>query len=92
MVYKFSSFLAEKEILATYGVCTDYYVLCLKTKDRSKKKQPTKGIRLDAEGDASLEDLTNAGAQGSGAEPSPDPEKAKPSNKKVWYGCSYRFK
>ncbi|XP_022748348.1 DNA helicase INO80 isoform X1 [Durio zibethinus] len=54
----------------------------LQAKDRLKKKQPTKGIRLDAEGDASLEDLTNTGAQGTWAEPSPDPEKAKSSNKK----------
>ncbi|KAK5803856.1 hypothetical protein PVK06_031505 [Gossypium arboreum] len=54
----------------------------LQAKDRLKKKQPTKGIRLDAEGDASLEDLANAGAQGTGVDPSPDPEKAKSSNKK----------
>lgn len=54
----------------------------LQAKDRPKKKQPTKGIRLDAEGDASLEDLTNTGAQGTVVEPSPDPEKAKSSNKK----------
>ncbi|MBA0684223.1 hypothetical protein Goari_025818 [Gossypium aridum] len=54
----------------------------LQAKDRLKKKQPTKGIRLDAEGDASLEDLASAGAQGTGVDPSPDPEKAKSSNKK----------
>lgn len=61
-----------------------FMVLCtIKAKDRLKKKQPTKGIRLDAEGDASLEDLANAGAQGTVADPSPDPEKAKSSNKKV---------
>ncbi|XP_030926528.1 chromatin-remodeling ATPase INO80 isoform X1 [Quercus lobata] len=54
----------------------------LQVKDRQKKKQSTKGIRVDAEGDASLEDLTNAGSQGTGPEPSPDPEKAKSSNKK----------
>ncbi|XP_007028646.2 PREDICTED: DNA helicase INO80 isoform X1 [Theobroma cacao] len=54
----------------------------LQAKDRIKKKQPTKGIRLDAEGDASLEDLTNTGAEGTGTEPSADPEKAKSSNKK----------
>ena len=56
-------------------------------KDRQKKKQPTKGIWIDAEGDAYLEDLTDAGAQpaqvNAGQEPSPDPEKATPSNKKV---------
>ena len=54
-----------------------------KAKDRLKKKQLTKGIRLDAEGDASLEDLENTGAQCTGAEPSPDPEKAISSNNKV---------
>ena len=54
-----------------------------KAKDRLKKKQPTKGIWVDAEGDASLEDLENTGAQGTGAEPSPDPEKAISSNNKV---------
>jgi hypothetical protein len=52
-------------------------------KDRQKKKLSTKGIRVDAEGDASLEDLTNAEAQGTAPEPSPDPEKAKSSSKKV---------
>lgn len=52
-------------------------------KDKQKKKQPTRGIRLDAEGDASWEDITNTGAQG-GQEPSTDPEKATSVNKKVW--------
>lgn len=52
-------------------------------KDRQKKKQSTKGIRVDAEGDASLEDLTNAGSQGTGNEPPADLEKAKSSSKKV---------
>ncbi|XP_010523710.1 PREDICTED: DNA helicase INO80 isoform X2 [Tarenaya hassleriana] len=51
-------------------------------KDRQRRKQPTKGIRLDAEGDASLEDLTEAARQDNGQEPPQDPEKAKPSNKK----------
>ena len=53
-------------------------------KDRQKKKQ-TKGIRVDAEGDASLEDLTNPASapQGTGYEGSPDAEKAKSNNKKV---------
>ncbi|KAK8684285.1 hypothetical protein V6N13_040315 [Hibiscus sabdariffa] len=55
----------------------------LQAKDRQKRKQLTKGIRLDAEGDASLEDLANTGAQGNGADPSPDPEKGKSSNKKA---------
>ncbi|XP_059668388.1 chromatin-remodeling ATPase INO80 isoform X2 [Cornus florida] len=51
-------------------------------KDRQKKKAGSKAIRIDAEGDASLEDLANFGSQGNGHEPSPDPEKAKSSNKK----------
>ncbi|XP_041024464.1 chromatin-remodeling ATPase INO80-like isoform X1 [Juglans microcarpa x Juglans regia] len=54
----------------------------LQVKDRQKKKNSTKGILVDAEGDASLEDLTNVESQGTGYEPSPDPERAKSSNKK----------
>lgn len=54
----------------------------LQAKDRQKKKQ-TKGIRVDAEGDASLEDLTNNASQTTGHEDSPDPEKPKSNNKKV---------
>ncbi|PON44294.1 DNA helicase INO [Parasponia andersonii] len=53
----------------------------LQAKDRQKKKQ-TKGIRVDAEGDASLEDLTNNVPEAAGNEDSPDPEKAKSSSKK----------
>ncbi|XP_015898080.1 chromatin-remodeling ATPase INO80 isoform X1 [Ziziphus jujuba] len=53
----------------------------LQVKDKQKKKQ-TKGIRVDAEGDASLEDLTNAGSHSAGFEDSPDPERAKSNNKK----------
>lgn len=52
-------------------------------RDRQKKRGGTKAIRIDAEGDASLEDLTNAGPQGNGVEASPDPEKGKSSSKKV---------
>ncbi|KDP26091.1 hypothetical protein JCGZ_21124 [Jatropha curcas] len=54
----------------------------LQAKDRQKKK-PTKAIRLDAEGDATLEDLieNEAQAQGTGNEPQ-DTENAKSSNKK----------
>ncbi|KAK9125166.1 hypothetical protein Scep_014012 [Stephania cephalantha] len=48
----------------------------LQGKDRQKKKRGTKGIRLDAEGEASLEDLTNGGPasipNGSGQEVTPD--------------------
>lgn len=54
----------------------------LQVKDKQKKKRPAKGIRIDAEGDASLEDLDNAVNETKEAEPSPDPEKSKSSNKK----------
>ncbi|KAE8690016.1 hypothetical protein F3Y22_tig00110930pilonHSYRG00148 [Hibiscus syriacus] len=50
--------------------------------EQKLREIPLQGIRLDAEGDASLEDLANTGAQGTGADPSPDPEKGKSSNKK----------
>lgn len=57
--------------------------LPLQVKDRQKKKQPTKCIRIDAEGDATLEELEEAGRQDNGEEPCQEPEKAKSSNKKV---------
>ncbi|KAK4432107.1 Chromatin-remodeling ATPase INO80 [Sesamum alatum] len=50
-------------------------------KDRQKKKSGAKGIRIDAEGGASLEDLTNPELQDNESEPT-DPDKAKSSNKK----------
>ncbi|KAL6534641.1 putative DNA helicase ino80 [Orobanche gracilis] len=51
-------------------------------KDRQKKKGGSKGIRVDADGLASLEDLTNPELQGSEPEP-PDPtDKTKSSSKK----------
>ncbi|KAK6127392.1 hypothetical protein DH2020_038874 [Rehmannia glutinosa] len=51
-------------------------------KDRQKKKGGSKGIRIDAEGGASLEDLTNPELlQDNDYEP-PDPDKAKSSSKK----------
>ncbi|XP_034919811.1 chromatin-remodeling ATPase INO80 isoform X2 [Populus alba] len=50
-------------------------------KDRQKKK-PTKAIRVDAEGDATFEDLTETVTQGTGNEPSEDTEKLKSNNKK----------
>lgn len=53
------------------------------SRDRQKKKSGTKGIRIDAEGDAYLEDLTNPESQVNGSQPSPDPEKGKSNNKKV---------
>ncbi|XP_050384749.1 chromatin-remodeling ATPase INO80 isoform X2 [Argentina anserina] len=54
----------------------------LQVKDRQKKKQ-TKGIRVDAEGGASLEDLTNtAASQGTGNEEFPDVERSKSNNKR----------
>ncbi|KAF8396193.1 hypothetical protein HHK36_017806 [Tetracentron sinense] len=54
----------------------------LQGKDRLKKKRGTKGIRVDSEGDASLEDFTNVGAQGARQEPVPEPDNGKSSNKK----------
>ncbi|XP_023543755.1 DNA helicase INO80 [Cucurbita pepo subsp. pepo] len=50
-------------------------------KDRQKKKQ-AKGIRVDAEGDASLEDLMNLESGGTEYDRSPDLEKTKSSSKK----------
>ncbi|XXG70943.1 hypothetical protein AAC387_Pa07g0306 [Persea americana] len=49
-------------------------------KDRQKKKRGTKAIRIDAEGDASLEDLANIGSQG--YEPVPEADNGKAANKK----------
>lgn len=55
----------------------------LQVKDKQKKKQTMKGIRLNEEGDASLEDLTNSVAQGTtDYDLSMDQEGSKPSNKK----------
>ncbi|KFK34966.1 hypothetical protein AALP_AA5G217000 [Arabis alpina] len=58
--------------------------LPLQVKDRQKKKQPTKCIRIDAEGDATLEELEEAERQDNGQEQPPqEPEKTtKPANKK----------
>jgi len=43
-----------------------------------------RGIRVNEDGDASLEDLTNSAAQGtSDFDPAVDPEGSKSSNKKV---------
>jgi len=53
-------------------------------KDKQKKKQPMRGIRVNEDGDASLEDLTSSAAQGtSDYDPAVDPEGSKSSNKKV---------
>ncbi|XP_043726158.1 chromatin-remodeling ATPase INO80 isoform X2 [Telopea speciosissima] len=52
----------------------------LQVKERQKKKRATKGIRLDAEGDASWEDFANI--QDSGYEVTPDPESGNASNKR----------
>lgn len=41
-------------------------------------------IRIDAEGDATLEELEDAERQDNGQEPSKEPEKTKSSNKKVY--------
>ncbi|KAL6987197.1 putative DNA helicase ino80 [Sarracenia purpurea var. burkii] len=54
----------------------------LQARDRQKKRIGTKGIRIDAEGGASLEDLANIESQGNGVEASPDPEKVKSNSKK----------
>ncbi|QCD96973.1 DNA helicase INO80 [Vigna unguiculata] len=55
----------------------------LQVKDKQKKKQPMKGIRVNEDGDASLEDLTSSAAQGtSDYDAAVDPEGSKSSNKK----------
>ncbi|XP_031397206.1 chromatin-remodeling ATPase INO80 isoform X1 [Punica granatum] len=51
-------------------------------KDRQKKKQTTKAIRLDAEGDASWEDFAAIEGEGNGVEPTPDADQSKSSNRK----------
>lgn len=66
-------------------------VLIFQVKDRQKKKQPTKCIRIDAEGDATLEELEEAGRQDNGEEPCQELEKTKSSNKKVCIGKSRLF-
>lgn len=63
------------------------YIFTLnQARDRQKKRGGTKGIRIDAEGDASLEDLTNPNpeTQINGSVPSPSAENAKSSSTKVW--------
>ncbi|KAF5750246.1 DNA helicase INO80-like [Tripterygium wilfordii] len=54
----------------------------VQAREKQKKKQPTKGIRLDAEGDASWEDFANSGVQATVTEPSTDSEKATSNSKK----------
>ncbi|CAO2831684.1 unnamed protein product [Amaranthus hypochondriacus] len=54
----------------------------LQVKDKQKKRRVNKGIRINAEGDASLEDLDAVANEAANIEPSPDTEKAKPNNKK----------
>lgn len=54
----------------------------LQVKDKLKKKRVNKGIRIDAEGDASLEDLDKVANEAAEIEPSPDPEKPKSNHKK----------
>ncbi|CAF2265863.1 unnamed protein product [Brassica napus] len=57
--------------------------LPLQVRDRQKKKQPVKCIRIDAEGDAALEELEDAAERrDKEQEPSQETEKTKPSNKK----------
>lgn len=58
--------------------------LSFQVKDKQKKKQPMRGIRVNEDGDASMEDLTSSVAQGtSDNDLSMDPEGSKSSNKKV---------
>ncbi|XP_043691411.1 chromatin-remodeling ATPase INO80-like isoform X4 [Telopea speciosissima] len=52
----------------------------LQGKDRQKKKHASKGIRVDADGDASFEEFTNI--QGSGDERTPELDIREASNKK----------
>ncbi|KAI4300819.1 hypothetical protein L6164_034153 [Bauhinia variegata] len=54
----------------------------LQGKDKQKRKQPMKAIRINEEGDASLEDITNTGPQGTDNELSQEPEGSKSSSKK----------
>ncbi|XP_056696055.1 chromatin-remodeling ATPase INO80 isoform X2 [Spinacia oleracea] len=54
----------------------------IQVKDKQKKKRVNKGIRIDAEGDATLEDLDKVANEAADIEPSPDPEKPKSNNKK----------
>lgn len=73
-------------MLSCSTLVNDIYLLSYylwSQKDKQKKKRGTKGILLDAEGDATLEDLPNV-SQGHVQEPSPDAERPKSSNKKVW--------
>ncbi|KAI4386538.1 hypothetical protein MLD38_004465 [Melastoma candidum] len=50
-------------------------------KDRQKRKPQARGIRVDAEGDASLEDLANTGGDGVENEPDLDADKSKSSSR-----------
>lgn len=56
---------------------------CHQAKERQKKKGGGKGIRIDAEGDASLEDLVDPSSLENESELALDPDNAKHSNKKV---------
>lgn len=86
----------KRSLKVAHKICMPFLLLTVcQAKDRQKKK-PTKAIRLDAEGDATLEDLTENDAQGGGHEHSQDAEKAKSCNKKVFhfilvFWCSYFF-
>ncbi|OVA12937.1 SNF2-related [Macleaya cordata] len=51
-------------------------------KDRQKKKPGTKGIRIDAEGDASLDDLTDIASKGAGSDHVPELESGTSNSKK----------
>lgn len=61
-----------------------WHHLSFQVKDKQKRKQPTKGIRVNEDGDASLEDLTNSVAQRTTEnDVSTDPDGPKSSKKKV---------
>ncbi|KAL3533721.1 hypothetical protein ACH5RR_007242 [Cinchona calisaya] len=54
----------------------------LQARERQKRKAGTKGIRIDAEGEASLEDFMELGSQGNENDVISEPEKAMSNNKK----------
>lgn len=56
-------------------------------RDRQKKKSGTRGIRIDAEGDASLEDLTNPELQVNGSQPSLDEKEKSAKVPNIIYIC-----
>lgn len=82
LLFFWSNGFQKETIFVSFSIFRSLKTFCCQAKDRQKKKQ-AKGIRVDAEGDASLEDLTNAEPRGTEYEPSPDLEKTKSTSKKV---------